>query len=297
MKLSNAASIAAAVTIASSATDAFLVPASTTTAFRRSSTSIDMGKSQVMPGPAGKASSGPSTSEYRQNKMKKRLSKKKKGKKGGGFSSVDDLEDDGDVEGGAPRLMEVELVDEPEGGEEVAPIEGSVGGSESIRLKDLGPVDESDEAHSLREELGAPVHNFWLTAVAGGDAIRKTRAIVARDASKKSNFPGFRPGQIPPYAQPQMTNFALREVMVTSCQEAIGKFGVKEINEGQLGAVTFNEDVDVISKKYDIKGCPGVPFTANFRAYFDPDIVRDDATEGAGKEEETAADEKADDNN
>ena len=58
-----------------------------------------------------------------------------------------------------------------------------------------------------------------------------------KDFKKVAQFPGFRKGQIPPYAQPKMTNFALQEVLVSSCQEAITRFGVNEINEGQLGAV------------------------------------------------------------
>jgi len=262
-----------------------------------SSTCLSMGKTSTMPGPAGKGSSGPSVSEYRQKKMSNRLRKKNKKKKGG-FS-----DDDDDENGSAPTkgktIMDIELVTEPEGGDEVTrlvPLSDDVQNSDDfvIRLKDLGAVDESDEAYDLKDSLGAPVHNFWLTALAEGAAIQKTRNIVVRDASKKANFPGFRVGQIPPYAQPKMTQFALREVIVESCQAGIKLFGVNEINEGQLGAVTFNEDVDAISNKYNIKTCPSVPFTANFRGTFDQEALRkEDTPKEAAEEVETKEEESS----
>jgi len=206
--------------------------------------------------------------------------------------------------GGGGGLMEVELVAEPEGGEMVEPIPGTTveKAGYTLRLKDMGPVGPDDEAHYLNEELGRTVHNFWLTALADGSEIQKTRGMIMKESAKNANFPGFRPGQIPPYAQPKMTTFAVQEVLVTSCQEAIKAFGVNEINEGQLGAVTFNEDVDDLSKAYHplIKKCPSVPFTANFRATFDPDAVREveseveseDASEDASEDTgETATEE------
>merc|ERR1719163_725870 len=217
--------------------------------------------------------------------MSDRMSKKKKKGKKGGFGGGDE-EDDAFTPTGEKKLMDQPLEAEPEGGEEIAPLQ--VGGAEKVgytlRLKDLGPVSEDDEAHYLNEELGRTVHNFWLTAVADGNEIEKTRTEVLKQSARNANFPGFRKGQIPPYAQPKMTNFALQEVLVTSCQEAITRFGVNEINEGQLGAVTFNENVEELSKKYNIRSFPSVPFTANFRATFDPEAVReevgtDDTTE------------------
>lgn len=254
-----------------------------------SQTVLSMGKQQTMPGPSSGGSSGPATSEYRMKKMSKRMKGKKKK---GGFSDSD-FDDDSSKK--AAVIMDLELVAEPEGGGEVAPL---VAGSEStgsgftIRVKDLGPVSESDEAYDLKDELGTPVHNFWLTALADGGDVKKTRNIVMKDSAKHANFPGFRPGQIPPYAQPKMTFFALQETLVSSCQAAIKLFGVNEINEGQLGAVTFNENVEDLSKVYDAKKCPSVPFTANFRGTFDQDVVRESILDDAvGEKEETGSDE------
>eukprot|EP00567_Pseudictyota_dubia_P006429 CAMPEP_0197437852 /NCGR_PEP_ID=MMETSP1175-20131217/4994_1 /TAXON_ID=1003142 /ORGANISM="Triceratium dubium, Strain CCMP147" /LENGTH=237 /DNA_ID=CAMNT_0042967471 /DNA_START=291 /DNA_END=1004 /DNA_ORIENTATION=+ len=237
-----------------------------------------------MPGPSSGGSSGPATSEYRMKKMSKRMKGKKKK---GGFSDNDF--DGQSAEASASNIMENhDLVAEPDGGEEVAPL---VAGTElrgefKIRIKDLGPVDESDEAYSLKDDLGVPVHNFWLTALADGADVKKTRNIVLRDSAKHADFPGFRKGQIPPYAMPKMTFFALQETLVSSCQASIKVFGVNEINEGQLGAVTFNENVEDLSKVYDDKNFPSVPFTANFRGTFDPDAVREAVGDDDAEEEE-----------
>lgn len=276
----------AALALVSTSADAFVAPSSTSAC---SSSALSMGKSMAMPGPSKSGSSGPATSEYRMKKMSDRMkSKKKKGKKKGGFGGADDDEED-TLPTGEKKIMDQELAAEPDDGEEVAPLisGGAAKAGYTIRLKDLGPVADDDEAKYLEseDELGRVVHNFWLTAIADGNEIEKTRTDVLKQSAKNANFPGFRKGQIPPYAQPKMTTFALQEVLVTSCQEAITRFGVNEINEGQLGAVTFNENVDELSKKYNIRSFPSAPFTANFRATFDPDAVREDAIDVDAEEE------------
>jgi len=209
--------------------------------------------------------------------------KKKKSKKSGGFGGSDDEAAATAATKSSP-IMDIELVATPEGGADVTPLSGGASGDEQslndefvVRVKDMGPVEDNDAAKEYGASIGATVHNFWLTALAPGDAISKTRIIVLKDASKNAQFPGFRKGQIPPYAQPKMTNFALREVIVSSCQDALVKFGVKCLDKeaGELGDIIFNEDVDDISKKYDIKTCPSVPYTANFMGIFDPDAVRE----------------------
>lgn len=78
--------------------------------------------------------------------------------------------------------MAVELVAEPEGGEEltaITPLEGS-------RIKQM------DEDSELKGENGETVYEFWLTAVANGELVKKLRTQVSKDAAKNANFPGFR---------------------------------------------------------------------------------------------------------
>jgi len=258
--------------------------------FGTTSTCTFMGKSSVTPGPAGKATSGKATSDYRSKKMKKRLGKKNKG----GFTKAEDVEIDS--KGKVRPVLDIELKPEPETGTDVAVL-ASIGADNVrsdgfvVRLKDLGEVDSDDEAYDLEEEIGAKAHNFWLSAIAEGEEIQKFRMALEKDATKNANFPGFRPGQIPPYAQPKMTNFALQEGIVKTCQAAILRYGVKEINIDAIGAVTFNEDIEQMSSKYNYKSCPSVPFTANFRAIFDPEVAEDNAAslaaEAASDDSET----------
>jgi hypothetical protein len=131
----------------------------------------------------------------------------------------------------------IELVAEPEGGAELNPVSDSLPGS---RMKDMGAVEGSDG-----------VHSFWLSAVADGKKIKELRAQTEKEASKKANFPGFRKvsgsklgwfmlsrptifgyknndlleflleliqGQIPPYAMPKMTVFAIQEAVIKTCK-------------------------------------------------------------------------------
>ena len=99
---------------------------------------------------------------------------------------------------------DVELVAEPEGGTELTAVSTSLPGS---RMKDMGAVDGEDG-----------VHSFWLSAVADGAKIKELRQQTEKEASKKANFPGFRKGQIPPYAQPRMTMFAIQEAVIKTCK-------------------------------------------------------------------------------
>ncbi len=100
---------------------------------------------------------------------------------------------------------EVELVAEPEGGTELTAVSSSLPGS---RMKDMGPVEDGEDG----------VHSFWLSAIADGKKIKEFRAQTEKEASKKANFPGFRKGQIPPYAMPRMTAFAIQEAVIKTCE-------------------------------------------------------------------------------
>jgi hypothetical protein len=106
---------------------------------------------------------------------------------------------------------EVELVAEPEGGTELTAVSSSLPGS---RMKDMGPVEGEDGG----------VHSFWLSAIADGKKIKELRAQTEKEASKKANFPGFRKGQIPPYAMPRMTAFAIQEAVIKTCESKLYKY-------------------------------------------------------------------------
>lgn len=149
-------------------------------------------------------------------------------------------------------LRAAEIKPEPEGGEELTKISSSLPDS---RMKNMGPAEEGEEG----------VYNFWLTAKADGGKIAKLRVQTEKEASKNANFPGFRKGQIPPWAQPQMTRFAVQEAIIKTCEESLEAYGLESL-PGSSGEVTVNEDIKDICKGYK-KG--DVLFTANYKGKFD----------------------------
>lgn len=131
-----------------------------------------------------------------------------------------------------------------------------------------------------------PVYSFWLTAQANGKLISEFRTQIMKDASKKANFPGFRKGQIPPYAQPKMTAFALREGIVKTVENAVSAFGLKAL-DGNDGEVEVKEDIQEILKVYKLGD--DVAFTATLKCEFDPEKKPIAAVENASAEESVTA--------
>lgn len=171
--------------------------------------------------------------------------------------------------------MAYDMVPEPEGGEEMTPKSSMP----SCRMKKL------EARPDIRSDIG-PVSKFWLTAEADGTMIKTYRTQLLKDASKKANFPGFRKvsemmrvkdrlvlvgqrrsalcvahylslslfisllqGQVPPWAQPQITNFAVQETIIKTVEAAVAAFGVTSIS-GSDGNVEVNEDVTEMCKGY-----------------------------------------------
>ena len=78
-------------------------------------------------------------------------------------------------------LNAVELVPEPEGGDEIT----SLKTMEGSRMKNMG------EAEGAKDDDGT-VYKFWLKATAKGSLVKELNTKVLKDAAKKANFPGFR---------------------------------------------------------------------------------------------------------
>lgn len=158
------------------------------------------------------------------------------------------------------NALSYSLQPEPEGGEEISSVDTMPGS----RMKNMGPSSGDDGQQEGEEQ----VYTFWLEAEADGKLIKEYRIQVEKDASKKANFPGFRKGQIPPYAQPQMTMFAIQEGVIKTCESAVAAYGLKAL-PGEAGSVEVHEDIKDICKGYKIGDA--VKFTATFQATFDPE--------------------------
>mmetsp|Transcript_87126 Transcript_87126/g.251281 ORF Transcript_87126/g.251281 Transcript_87126/m.251281 type:complete len:216 (-) Transcript_87126:24-671(-) len=152
----------------------------------------------------------------------------------------------------------VELKPEPEGGDELTAVK-SMDGS---RMKNMGPAEK------IKNDDGT-VYKFWLKATAKGALIKELHNQVLKDAAKKANFPGFRKGQVPPFAMPQIRGFAVQEGIIQTVQSAVDAYGLKSIS-GKDGEVEVLEDIPEIAKGYKVGD--DIQFTATFKAIFDPKL-------------------------
>jgi hypothetical protein len=66
-------------------------------------------------------------------------------------------------------------------------------------------------------------------------------------------------GQVPPWAQPQITNFAVQETIIKTVEAAVAAYGVTSL-AGSDGNVEVNEDVKEMCKGY--KAGDSLQFTA-----------------------------------
>jgi len=176
----------------------------------------------------------------------------------------------------APLSMaQVPLEPEPEGGEELIIIDSMPG----CRMKNMG---EDTEAKS---EDDSTVYNFWFTATVDASLIKSNRNTIEKDASKKANFPGFRKGQIPPYAQPQITLFSIQEAIIKTCESAVSAFGLKGLS-GEDGDVDVKEDVQELAKGYNYKKADtDIEFTATFKGTYDAAKRKNDVIDVEAKED------------
>lgn len=141
---------------------------------------------------------------------------------------------------------------------------------EGSRMKNMGAGD------------GEGVYKFWLSAIADGAQVKQLRQATEKEASKKANFPGFRKGQVPPYAQPQLTMFAVQEAIIKTCEQSLEAYGLESL-PGSAGEVTVNEDVKDICKGYKVG--TDIPFTATYMGKFDANVRAASATEKAEEDD------------
>lgn len=154
-----------------------------------------------------------------------------------------------------------ELVAEPEGGEEISAVKTLPGS----RMKNMGPAENLT---GVREGDDETISKYWLKAKVEGSLIKEIHSTVLRESAKKADFPGFRKGQVPPFAMPQIRGFAVQESIVQTCQSAVDAYGLKSVT-GSDGEVEVLEDIPEVAKAYKLGD--DLEFTAFFNASEDPE--------------------------
>lgn len=181
--------------------------------------------------------------------------------------------------------LSMELTPEPEGGTELSQIDST--GMTNSRMKNMGAPVEDGKGKVAKEVDGEEVVSFWLSAEAEGSFVQKIRTKLLKEAGKNANFPGFRKGQVPPYAQPQMTMFAVQEGIIRTCESAVAAYGLNSVPDEDGGSVEVLEDIKELVKGYKLG--TDVPFTARFVATVDPE-KRGSAVDGGEEGVEGAID-------
>lgn len=175
----------------------------------------------------------------------------------------------------------VELVAEPEGGEEISAVKTMPGS----RMKKMGEAEGLTGVREVgddSEEEEGPINKYWLTATVEGSLVKEIHSTVLKESAKKANFPGFRKGQVPPFAMPQIRGFAVQESIVRTCQSAVDAYGLKSVS-GSDGEVEVLEDIPEVAKSYKLGDA--LQFTATFNASEDPAVERASEEESSSSED------------
>jgi len=154
----------------------------------------------------------------------------------------------------APAVQEsIERGEKPEGDEIACPVDDV----ELIRLGEPIAVEDSscDEGEANFE--------YWMRMTVPGEKTQEYFSKLMAEAKRNANFPGFKKGQIPPYARPQMVYFCLEEAINVGMLDALEAASVKPL-EGENAKAEILEDIKALSKTYK----PGneFTFTAKLRA-------------------------------
>ena len=91
---------------------------------------------------------------------------------------------------------------------------------------------------------------------------------------------------MPPYAQPQITTFAVQESLIKTVEAGVAAYGLKPL-PGSDGEIEVQEDVKDLSLGW--KQGDSVTFTTTFSAIFDPEKTGADSNSANDNESEEVA--------
>ncbi|CAM9635485.1 unnamed protein product, partial [Phaeothamnion confervicola] len=88
-----------------------------------------------------------------------------------------------------------------------------------------------------------------------GEITAATHSSIEKELRSKANFPGFRKGQIPPYAMSQVKLFCVEECVNDGIVQVLEAYGLAKL-EGEAGHAEVKEDTADLQKAFK----PGKPF-------------------------------------
>uniref|UniRef100_A0A7S2CEA7 Trigger factor ribosome-binding bacterial domain-containing protein n=1 Tax=Florenciella parvula TaxID=236787 RepID=A0A7S2CEA7_9STRA len=119
-------------------------------------------------------------------------------------------------------------------------------------------LDKQDMPHiSLAD--GEGIYEFWMSTTVPGGVTKDSMMKIEKDAAKNANFPGFKKGQIPPWAKPQLKAFCVEDAINNAILDAIESAELTAL-EGDDRKAEVVEDVKELTNSFKI-GTP-LSFTA-----------------------------------
>lgn len=107
------------------------------------------------------------------------------------------------------------------------------------------------------------IYEFWMSTTVPGGVTKDSMMKIEKDAAKNANFPGFKKGQIPPWAKPQLKAFCVEDAINNAILDAIESAELTALDGDDKKAEVI-EDVKELTNTFKI-GTP-LSFTATLFA-------------------------------
>eukprot|EP00903_Cladosiphon_okamuranus_P006609 g6456.t1 len=150
---------------------------------------------------------------------------------------------------------------------------------EAEELEELNPAIKGKRLKVVDEAQGVWKYEFDIEAP--GPKTQSLNARILREIKKKSDFPGYRKGEIPSRLMPEANKFVIEEIMNDGLLTAMETYGLVGA-DGEGSEADINTDIEELLKVFK----PGKPlkFSCTFDAKPKPD------TDETSAEDATVAD-------
>ena len=110
-------------------------------------------------------------------------------------------------------------------------------------------------SHKIIEEIFSAsdkeISRYKLVLQIPGELSKLIRRSAIADAKKRARFPGFRPGQIPPFMKKEIHGFCFLEGVKEVLDEAVQELDVKRM-DGEANEPQFGRDIDELIKEFEV---------------------------------------------
>eukprot|EP00617_Octactis_speculum_P018381 CAMPEP_0185770506 /NCGR_PEP_ID=MMETSP1174-20130828/59510_1 /TAXON_ID=35687 /ORGANISM="Dictyocha speculum, Strain CCMP1381" /LENGTH=199 /DNA_ID=CAMNT_0028455967 /DNA_START=53 /DNA_END=652 /DNA_ORIENTATION=+ len=128
---------------------------------------------------------------------------------------------------------------------------------------DIRRLEALPDKDTIQLEDGQTAHKYFLKMTIPGETTKEYMKEIEKDSKKNADFPGFRKGQIPPWAKPKLKTFCVETALNDGIMDAMESAKLTALDGEDKNAEVL-EDVAELIRGYKI-GTP-LSFTASFSA-------------------------------